>query len=146
MILMVPNRLGGLPDLEGRLSWMQLASWLEELQRRNASTVRVCMPTFNAQNSFELADILARMGMPRAFHGADFSGMTGNQELFISNVIHQARVTVNEEGTEAAAGTAVVMKRGGVTDFVIDRPFLFLIIDKPTQSILFVGRVTDPTL
>ncbi len=97
-----------------------------------------------------LARVLQSMGMTDAFtEKADFTGMTARRELFISAVIHQAYVDVNEEGTEAAAATGVVV---GVTSvgpnetpvFRADHPFLFLIRDKTTGSILFLGRVMNP--
>jgi serpin B len=90
------------------------------------------------------------MGMGQAFTGAaDFSGMTGRRDLFISAVIHQAYVDVNEEGTEAAAATGVVMKlTSAMPDrtpvFQADHPFLFMIRDNASGSILFFGRVSDP--
>jgi serpin B len=88
------------------------------------------------------------MGMPDAFSGrADFSGMTGDKELFISAVIHKAYVDVNEEGTEAAAATGIVMKLTAVEPpppiFRADRPFVFIIRDKQSGSILFMGRVAN---
>jgi serpin B len=93
------------------------------------------------------------MGMPRAFEeSADFSGMTGRRDLFISAVIHKAFVKVEETGTEAAAATAVIMMTTSVAPpeeppvrIAVDRPFLFLIRDDVTGSILFIGRVADPT-
>ena len=97
----------------------------------------------------QLQDVLKEMGMRDAFTPrADFSGMTGNWELYISKVIHKAFVDVNEEGTEAAAATAVVMERGPpprAASFRADHPFLLLIRDVGTGSILFLGRVADPT-
>jgi serpin B len=86
------------------------------------------------------------MGMPDAFSpsAADFSGISGSRGLFISKVIHQAGVDLNEEGTEAAAATAVVMKRGGVRAFIANHPFLFLVRDRESGSILFLGRVVNP--
>jgi serpin B len=94
------------------------------------------------------------MGMPTAFTGgaADFSGMDGTNNLYISDVIHKAFIDVNEEGTEAAAATAVVMDLamaapGGsppVPEFRADHPFVFLIQDRETGTILFIGRVTNP--
>jgi serpin B len=89
------------------------------------------------------------MGMPAAFTGgADFSGMTGKKDLFISDVVHKAFVSVDEEGTEAAAATAVVMKLSAVAEEPVtvtaDHPFLFLVRDIETGTILFVGRVVDP--
>ena len=91
------------------------------------------------------------MGMPDAFDlaKADFSGMTGTKELFISAVLHKAFVEVNEEGTEAAAATGVVIglksKPAPPPVFRADHPFVFMIRDNATGSILFIGRVADPT-
>ena len=95
-----------------------------------------------------MAEDLAAMGMPTAFSdNADFSGMTGIRDLYISQVIHQAFVEVNEEGTEAAAATAVVMDKIAMVPniFKADHPFIFIIQEKETGNILFMGRVNDPT-
>jgi serpin B len=94
-----------------------------------------------------LGKTLKSMGMPLAFSGrADFSGMAPHKELRISKVIHKAFVDVNEKGTEATAATAVIMSRGAgaVPVFRADHPFTFLIRDKTTGSILFVGRMINP--
>ena len=94
---------------------------------------------------------LAEMGMPDAFSGnADFSGMTGDRALCISDVLHKAFILVDESGTEAAAATAVVMKElsvapGEPVEMILDRPFVFFIRDIETGSILFLGRVVDPS-
>jgi serpin B len=94
--------------------------------------------------------VLAALGMPTAFtQAADFTGMTAQDSAFISSVLHDAYIKVDEAGTEAAAATAVVFPDGGVdatpvTTVVVDRPFLFLIRDDPTGALLFLGRVTDP--
>ena len=101
-------------------------------------------------SEFLLGKTLAKMGMPSAFTGqADFSGMTGQQDLFISEVVHKAFVDANEEGTEAAAATAVMMAKSAlparpIPEFRADHPFLFLIRDNATGTILFFGRVMDP--
>ena len=104
------------------------------------------MPRFEFDSEFSLKDTLAEMGMPIAFSSsADFSGMTGNPELFISDVVHKSFVAVDEAGTEAAAATAVIMRLTAVPKQVtIDRPFIFLIRDIETGAILFVGRVMNP--
>jgi serpin B len=122
---------------------------VDALTSRLAPTqVSVYLPRFKMTSKFKLAETLAGMGMPTAFTGkADFSGIDGTKELFISAVEHKAYVAVDESGTEAAAATAVVMKRGGPPRgklFRADRPFLFLIRDAKTGCILFVGRVLDP--
>jgi serpin B len=111
--------------------------------------VALTMPKFEFESEFSLKDTLAQMGMPIAFSGAaDFSGMTGNLGLAISDVLHKAFVSLDEAGTEAAAATAVIMKETAMPDqpveVTIDHPFVFLIRDIETGAILFVGRVLDP--
>ncbi|MGB5924732.1 MAG: serpin family protein [Dehalococcoidia bacterium] len=111
--------------------------------------VALTMPQFEFDSEFRLKDTLAEMGMPIAFSGAaDFSGMTGSRDLFISEVLHKAFVSVDEAGTEAAAATAVIMREtampGQPVEVTLDHPFIFLIRDIDTGAILFVGRVMNP--
>lgn len=89
------------------------------------------------------------MGMTDPFSAkADFSGMTGLKDLYIDEVIHKAFIAVNEQGTEAAAATAVVMRKLSMPmppeDFIADHPFVFFIRDMQTGTILFFGRLTNP--
>ena len=137
------RRVRALPALEASLNKENLVKWLGSLERK---PLCVTLPRFTLGSRFDLARTLAAMDMPDAFvRLADFSGMNGRGGLWISNVIHQARVEVNEEGTEAEAATAVVMKRGAAPPkFTADHPFLFLIRDRQTDSILFLGRVINP--
>jgi len=114
--------------------------------------VALTMPSFEFESEFSLARTLQAMGMEDAFSSdADFSGMDGQRDLFISDVIHKAFVAVDEEGTEAAAATAVVMEAMAMPDpeepveMTIDHPFIFLIRDVETNTILFLGRVMDPS-
>ena len=112
--------------------------------------VALTMPKFEFESEFSLAKTLAAMGMPVAFSGAaDFSGMTGTRDLFIGAVLHKAFVSVDEAGTEAAAATAVVMELKAMpeqpVEVTIDHPFVFLIRDIETGTILFVGRVMNPS-
>jgi len=103
---------------------------------------------------FELSAVLGAMGMPQAFTSrANFSGMTGKSDFAISAVIHKAYVDVNEEGTEAAAATAVTMRAMAMRvpqnppiTFLADHPFIFLIRDNHSSSILFMGRMADPAI
>jgi serpin B len=122
-----------------------LNTWTSGLRERK---IEVYLPKFKLTSSFRLEKTLGSMGMPLAFSAkADFSGMDGKQDLSISAVIHKAFVDVNEEGTEAAAATAVVMTRMAAMRpavFRADHPFLFLIRDNRTGSILFLGRVMNP--
>jgi serpin B len=149
MLVMLPRKVDGLADLEASLSQDNLKNWLAQMQHRE---VKVSLPKFKVTKEFELKDVLGKLGMPLAFEPfkADFSGMDGTRELFIGTVVHQAYVDVNEEGTEAAAATGVGMKLAAapipeeIPVFRADHPFVFLIRDAKTQSILFMGRVVNP--
>jgi serpin B len=148
MIILLPKETDGLSRLEKELTAEKLSRWLGEVRKRK---VIVSVPKFKQTSQFGLVDVLASMGMTDAFmpSAADFSGMNGKRDLFISAVIHKAFVEVNEEGTEAAAATGVVI---GITSvgprqipvFRADHPFLFLIRDNHSGSILFIGRVMEP--
>ena len=111
--------------------------------------VELTMPKFEYESEFSLTDTLQQMGMIDAFLPsiADFSGMDGSRALYITDVVHKAFVAVDEEGTEAAAATAVIMGETSMPEtvvFMIDRPFIFYIRDIPTGAILFIGRVVNP--
>jgi serpin B len=147
MVVLLPRKADGLGPVEKDLSADALTRWLAGTRRRE---VIVAIPKFKLTDKFSLESVLTAMGMRDAFsRSADFSGMTGGRDLFISAVIHQAYVDVNEEGTEAAAATGVVMRLTSalpdrIPVFRADHPFLFLIRDKTTGSILFLGRVMNP--
>ncbi|MBN2445560.1 MAG: serpin family protein [Phycisphaerae bacterium] len=147
MVILLPKSHDGLSKLEAGLTTTKLEGLLSELKH---DEVHVLLPRFKATSMFSLEDALSALGMRRAFSGAaDFSGMTGRRDLFIGAVLHKAYVDVNEEGTEAAAATAVIMKRSTAIPrpqpvFRADHPFMFLIRDKQTGSIMFMGRITDP--
>lgn len=131
---------------------------LDSLNEKNISQLKtalkkeevvVYMPKFTFETKYSMSETFKKMGMPTAFSGvADFSGMTGKQDLFIDFVIHQAFVDVNEEGTEAAAatGAGMAMIAAPGTVFSADHPFLFIIQEKATGNILFFGQVIDPTV
>ena len=145
MVILLPEA-GEFEAFEERLQAQQVCDLISDLQ---STEIALTMPQFEFDSEFSLKDALADMGMPIAFSGgADFSGMTGNPELFISDVVHKAFVAVDEAGTEAAAATAVIMKLTAVPDppleVTIDRPFIFLIRDIETGAILFIGRVINP--
>jgi len=145
MTILLP-KAGRFASFERALAVAQLEAVCTYLR---PSEVMLTMPKFKHTSSFSLSKTLVAMGMPEAFQSrADFSGMTGRRDLFISDVIHKALVDVDEEGTEAAAATAVIMMKTGMPtkqiQVTIDRPFLFLIRDLPTGAVLFMGRVVDP--
>jgi serpin B len=149
MVVLLPHEklAGGLGTVEKSLTPAALDSWLADLGERK---VTVYFPKFDMTWGVkDIAGDLEALGMRDAFRAgdADFSGIDGTRELFISLVLHKAFIDVNEEGTEAAAATAVVMKRMAMqheTVFRADRPFMFLIRDTRSGSILFMGRMTDP--
>ncbi len=146
MIVLLPKD-DALEALEGSFTMENLDQWKAELAEQR---VDVYMPKFTFESKYPLNENLIEMGMPSAFDpdAADFSGIGGTRGLFIQLVVHKAFVDVNEEGTEAAAATGVV---AGITAmpppvpvFRADHPFIFLIQERGTGNILFLGRVVDP--
>ena len=145
MVILLPNS-GQFEAFEKAINYQQVKDIIADLETRE---IRLKMPKFEFDSSFGLKKILTEMGMPVAFStDADFSGMTGNKDLFISDVIHKAFVSVDEAGTEAAAATAVIMELTAMPEepieVTLDRPFIFLIRDMETGAILFIGRVMNP--
>ncbi len=146
MLVFLPKKADELAALTKMLAKANLSKVVKSLRERK---VDVFIPRFKLTAKFSLAEMLKKMGMVDAFGGAaDFSGMNGKKDLFISCVVHKAFVDVNEEGTEAAAATAVVMERMNGSPpppvFRADHPFIFMIHHEKTGAILFLGRVTNP--
>jgi serpin B len=148
MVVLLPEKVDGLPEFEKSLTEANLTKWLGQMHP--VTDLPVWLPRFKTTSEFSLAQELETMGMPTAFSSAaDFSGLNGGSEpLCISDVVHKAFVEVNEEGTEAAAATAVVIKATSAPvdppRFRADHPFVFLIRDNRSGSILFLGRVINP--
>ncbi|MCL2648016.1 MAG: serpin family protein [Phycisphaerales bacterium] len=150
MVVLLPRQADGLAALEKKLTAENLDRWLKNI---TAASVEITFPKYTFSSEFQLKDILSAMGMPDAFDDgkADFSGMTTAERLFISAVVHKAFVAVDEEGTEAAAATAVIMAgRAALLPqepkvFKADHPFIFLIRHNATGEILFLGRIVNPT-
>ena len=142
MLILLPTDSDGLAALEKNLS-EELITGLQF----NKQEVMVFLPKFKIESEFSLGQLLAGLGMPLAFSNqADFSGMSPSGELQISEVVHKAFIEVNEEGTEAAAATAVGIRTTSMPlQFEATRPFLFLIRENVTGTILFIGRIMDPT-
>jgi serpin B len=148
MIIVLPTARDGLPALEKKLDSVAFDKLLKTL---HSTGVDVWLPRFKVEQQLELGSTLASLGMPSAFSAssADFTGMTAEKGLFISAVIHKAFVEVNEEGTEAAAATGVVMGIESVqqtASFRADHPFLFALRDSKSGAVLFLGRLVDPSL
>jgi serpin B len=153
MTILLPKRYDGLPEWEKQLDAGKLTQILGSLKRTRGGVV-VYLPRFRLEmpEPYVLNGPLQALGMKKAFREAeaDFSGMhTGPERLFISHVLHKAFVEVNEEGTEAAAATGIIFKVESAPPpppvFRADRPFIFLIRDRQTDSILFLGRLVNPS-
>ena len=145
MLLVLPEE-NNLKNLENSITAEKLSEWKSGMMKRE---VDIYLPRFKFETKYFMGETLKKIGMPTAFSpmNADFSGMTGKSDLYIGKVIHQAFVEVNEEGTEAAAATAVVMESWGLSVtpvFRADHPFIFIIQQKETGNILFMGRVSNP--
>jgi serpin B len=150
LVILLPSRGSSLAALEGRLG-SKLGDWLAGLDRRE---VIVTIPQFEMTTALSLRDVLSRLGMTGAFSAAaDFRGIDdGRDQLYLGDVIHKAFVEVNEQGTEAAAATAVTALPGAAAaplfspprppEFTADRPFVYLVRDNHTGVILFLGRYT----
>lgn len=146
MLVLLPNRGVTLGRVEAQLSPERLRSWRSGMEETD---VRLFLPRFRTAARFELNAPLHSLGMKDAFDEdrADFSGIMGKKDLYVSKVIHKAFVDVNEEGTEAAAATAVVLSTKSIgmeVRFRADRPFVFAIVDRESESVLFLGRLMNP--
>ena len=153
MVVLLPKETDGLAALEQAFTSGVAGDWIQKLAP--VDKVILTLPSFTMTQQFELSSALSAMGMAQAFSGwADFSGMTGKPDFSISAAIHKAYIDVNEKGTEAAAATAIVMRATAMRQefpapppivFRADHPFLFILLDTKSGSMLFLGRVADPT-
>ncbi|HVP10203.1 MAG TPA: serpin family protein [Phycisphaerae bacterium] len=152
MVVLLPRKIDGLPELEEKLSAKTISAWTRKLSKQEVK-VEVEFPRFTVATFYSLAATLRAMGIRDAFSrkDADFSGATSSGPLFIGAVMHEAFVEVNEKGTEAAAATGLAKYAGKGGEppppppvFRADHPFIFLIRDMRSGSILFLGRVLNP--
>ncbi len=152
LIVLLPEKKDGLAKLEERLTF---ANWQQWTQNLSSQDVIVFLPRFKTTTQFEMNPLLQSLGITSAFNPqmADFSGMTGGRDFYVSAVLHKAYVDVNEEGTEAAAATGIIMRATAVRVprpeeppvFRADHPFVFAIRDNRNGAVLFIGRLADPT-
>jgi serpin B len=148
MLVLLPREIEGLKEIEETLTTESLNTLLSKMR---TTEVDVYFPRFKMTwGTFVLNNTLSALGMPDAFipEKADFSGINGKRNLWISDVFHKAWIEVNEEGTEAAAATAVGISAAIHFEppiFRADHPFIFIIKDNRTGSILFMGRLMNPT-
>lgn len=147
MLLVLPDAIDGLENLERELTNERFSSWMLNLKSQYVS---LFLPKFKLESTIDLGNALQSMGMEVAFsHEADFSGINGKKNLQIDKMIHKAFLSVDEAGAEAAAASAVLvaLKSLAIKEPVIfraDHPFLFFIMDNQTQSILFLGKLAVP--
>ncbi len=147
MYVILPREMNGIADLEKNITAAKFAEWRKALATKN---VQLMLPKFKIDDKYKLNEYLKAMGMEDAFAPtADFSGIDGLKDLYISAVLHKTFADVNEEGTEAAAATAVVMREKSAAPsqkivFKADHPFIFLIVHETTGEILFIGRLAMP--
>jgi serpin B len=150
--------LGGMAALENDLTGADINAWMatnSAVMTGPGGSLNLSLPKFTFSDSYDLTSILSQMGMslaftpPRPGPGADFSGMDGTNNLYITDVVHQAYIDVSETGTTAAAATGVVMgcpycMIATVTpSFTVNSPFVFMIVDNATNTVLFLGRVNS---
>lgn len=146
MLVLLPRETDGLATLEQNLTPQKLSQWRKDLSE---TQIAVFLPKFTAGIKYNLKTSLQNMGMKTPFDRleADFSGINDTERLYIDDAVHKAFVNVYELGTEAAAATSVEIRTtsGPPTTFRADHPFIYVILDKKTGQILFMGRVVDPT-
>jgi serpin B len=146
-VAIVP-REGRLSEFEKNLTATQLSKILGGIV--HGGGVNVSLPKFKLESDYNLIPLMRNLGVKKVFSDANLSGLTAPipNSLYVSKAIHKAYLEVDEKGSEAAAATAIIMKPGGAgaptPSFTADRPFLFLIQDKKTHAVLFMGRVMDP--
>lgn len=139
MLVILPNENDGLAVVENMLSLELVDELIDKLHSRKVMAV---LPKFELSYELPLKDTLVAMGMTNVFGMGDFSGIA--EGLTLGGAVHEAFVQVDEQGTTAAAATVGLVPQSGPAPFIADHPFLFLIRDRLTGSILFIGRVTNP--
>ncbi|XP_006892800.1 PREDICTED: serpin B10 [Elephantulus edwardii] len=148
LLILLPEDVGGLDQLEEAITYEKLSEWTSE-DMMEQYQVQLHLPKFKLEESYDLRSVLSGLGMSDAFNQsqADFSGMSSERNLYLSNVFHKSFVEINEKGTEAAAGSGSEIRfriRVPSIEFNVDHPFLFLIRHDKTKCILFYGRFCSP--
>ncbi|HEY0190781.1 MAG TPA: serpin family protein [Kofleriaceae bacterium] len=148
MVLLVPGTPGGLPAIEAKLAaGLDLAALVDQ-QATSESPIEVALPKFSFTSAIDLIEPLSALGVHSVFGaGADLSNIDGARDLSVGTAVHQAFISVDEDGAEAAAATGIGLDDAApeISSLVADRPFLFAIYDHVTHTILFLGRVSDPS-
>ncbi len=147
-LILLPKKTVALSDCENLLTAASVQSWIDQL---NQEKVNIKMPKFSLDKRYDLNSVLKTLGMENAFNDkADFSGIDGMHDLFLSKVIHESFFALDEAGVTAAAATSasinVTATPAKPLAFTVDRPFLFLLVDLQTKLPLFIGKIQDPSM
>uniref|UniRef100_F7C1V8 Serpin family I member 2 n=1 Tax=Monodelphis domestica TaxID=13616 RepID=F7C1V8_MONDO len=145
LILLLPAKDVALEELERNISMEQIQSWFTKMQEEH---VEISLPRFQIEQKLDFKEAFKAMNITEIFiGGCDLSGITESSDLYVSKITQKIFLVVNEDGSEAAASTGgqvpVIMSLAA-NQFVANRPFLFILKNNPTESILFMGRVTNP--
>jgi len=148
MLIALPSEIDGVSQLELVINSEMMSQWIMSLEN---TTVKVSLPKFILSQHFELKEVLNKLGIIDLFVPgiADLSGISSVESLYVSHVIHKAHININERGTEATAASGVVMQKRSLDmppEFYANHPFLFIIYQKTSSAILFMGRVKKPEM
>jgi len=146
LMVIVPKCYRKFKKLEKKLNFEYYNNFIAKKEKKQ---VKLSIPKFNIKSDYDLGETLIKMGLKDAFtSNADFSGITKQEKLYISEAIHKATIEINEEGTEAAAATAVVMRKTSVLldniELKIDKPFIYILRNNKTNCIYFMGKIVNP--
>ncbi len=147
LLVILPKSYKKLKKVEKKLNYNYYLNYIDNKSKKR---IKLSFPKYNIESEFDLNTSLKQLGIKEAFTmSADFSGITGNEKLYISKVVHKATIELDEEGTEAAAATAVFMRKTSINvdevSFKANRPFIYMIRNQKTNTIYFVGKVLNPT-
>jgi len=146
MFIVLPNEINGVSRLERMITTEIMSTWIRSAQN---TTVKVSIPKFVLSQHFELKDVLSELGVYDLFQPgiSDLSGLSSVESLHVSHVIHKAHINVNEQGTEAAAASGVLVQKRSIDlhpEFHADHPFVFFVYHKSSSAVLFIGRIKKP--
>jgi leukocyte elastase inhibitor len=146
LLVILPKTYRKLKKVEKKLTYDYYINYIE---KRNKKKIQLSLPKYNIESEFDLNASLKQLGIKEAFSmSADFSGITENEKLYISKVVHKANIELDEEGTEAAAATAIFMRKTSINvdevNFKANRPFIYMIRNQKTNTIYFIGKVLNP--
>jgi serpin B len=146
LTIILPKSYKKLKQVEKKLS---IDCYNDYLSNKVEKRINLWLPKFSIESEFELNKTLIELGIKEAFtESANFSGITDKEKLYISNIIHKANISVDEEGTEASAATAVIMSKTSVLleveEIKVNRPFVYLLRNTDNNCIYFIGKISNP--